>query len=517
MVNLSSEGNFWKKKGGDAVGLIHLVFFGKTTLPLPPGWQIGQSYADLVQAAVSLTGKEAGREPGAGVDGGEKEVYLINALNFYRTCPLWKKEPEKLLLRQLCQLRQAVREAEGEGEYKILLPPEKNRDQELLIQLMGQGFYDFWFTDSLNESSLGLVLEERRSFRELEAYLETLPLPEAAPPAKSWREQTQRWLTEAEKRLRLKGLGKGGASFKKEDRPDLLPSFEAPLVKKEDRTVFSFFASEGKKKETAVRKLWMAKDGSSSAFFYSRDDSLLIYAAALLTALQLAEEGAPVLLLELPGSGSRLATALGLRHPRRNLRCFLEEFSEKQEPDFDAYAFTGPELAKDPQSFDPPEAARRYPSCLTILPDDHTPAGIRPLWESFLAAWLQWALVERNFAFLFFVGFGEEAWQNIGGRPPGRQTILAVQPWPDSLNYAVREQTRLGERGLVLLEEKGTAAAKRELREGETRWLTVESGAVEDFIALISFQSRPGSYSEASCRLVREIAEFLKNRETGGK
>ena len=72
MGNLSSEGNFWKKKGGDAVGLIHLVFFGKTTLPLPPGWQIGQSYADLVQAAVSLTGKEAGREPGAGVDGGRK-------------------------------------------------------------------------------------------------------------------------------------------------------------------------------------------------------------------------------------------------------------------------------------------------------------------------------------------------------------------------------------------------------------------------------------------------------------
>ena len=211
-----------------------------------------------------------------------------------------------------------------------MLPPEKNRDQELLIQLMGQGFYDFWFTDSLNESSLGLVLEERRSFRELEAYLETLPLPEAAPPAKSWREQTQRWLTEAEKRLRLKGLGKGGASFKRKTGRIYCLPLKHLLSKRKIGLFFLFLLRKGKRKRPAVRKLWMAKDGSSSAFFYSRDDSLLIYTAALLTALQLAEEGAPVLLLELPGSGSRLATALGLRHPRRNLRCFLEEFSESR-------------------------------------------------------------------------------------------------------------------------------------------------------------------------------------------
>ena len=59
-----------------------------------------------------------------------------------------------------------------------MLPTEKNQDAGLVVELVGQGFYDFWFADTLDEAGLARILGERRGFRELDAYLSSLPRPE---------------------------------------------------------------------------------------------------------------------------------------------------------------------------------------------------------------------------------------------------------------------------------------------------------------------------------------------------
>ncbi|MDR1194304.1 MAG: hypothetical protein LBK98_09115, partial [Peptococcaceae bacterium] len=115
---------------------------------------------------------------------GPTPTILVNCLPFYRRVDLLKSDSDGVLLEQLSALREAV----GDGGVKLLLPEEKNGDQNLLIDLMSQGFYDFWFLTALSTALLREILSESRDFRALEAYLSTLPLPQirAAAAGKGW-------------------------------------------------------------------------------------------------------------------------------------------------------------------------------------------------------------------------------------------------------------------------------------------------------------------------------------------
>ncbi|MEA4891728.1 MAG: hypothetical protein VB085_04100 [Peptococcaceae bacterium] len=565
---------------------VNLVFFSPDTaaaLTLPQEYTQGTVWQDICEATDSFRqaadsfrhAAERGEEAASEVE--EKpEILLVNCLNFYRRCPLWKKEPERLLLEQLSELRQAA----GQAKIKLLLPTEKNRDPELLIELMGQGFYDFWFTDFLDEVSLARILTESRSFRELEAYLATLPLPEQAEKdTESWLNRGRRWLTEMEGRIRLKGVvkpqGKAwrikGASCHKTGFDGKTPPLEGAESSREDTKGASqveaapafnqeltptgrktgkegFFKAEGQRKNflrfflsgkqengisseerengivSEERESGIASeekafaglafsDGfrpAATVLFYSEDDSLLIYAAAILSAFELSRRGIPVLVLELPGSGSRLATALGLRHPRRNLHRLLKDFASGKEIDFADYCFNGPVYAQDPQSFDPPQPAAAYPGSLWFLPDDHTPPQETDrCWERFFSAWLQWALLEKAFPCIFCIGFGPGTFSPEGIKPPGWRLVFAAQPWPGSFNRMIGLHRRWQENGLFLLGEEGKESADRELAGKDLHWLTVPKAVIEEFIRLTAFRRKPGRCSATTAELAAELYRFF--------
>lgn len=561
---------------------VNLVYFSPETaaaLRWPAEYAPGAAFADFRQAAAepaadpvdeALAGQGKGSLAGAG------ELWLVNCLNFYRRLPLWKREPEKLLLKGLTELREAA----GAAEIKLLLPTEKNQDAGLVVELVGQGFYDFWFADTLDEAGLARILGERRGFRELDAYLSSLPRPEilSRQEEKGWLREGQRWLAGWSERLSLKEAALGGSTpvDRREEEtasnealldreasraaesqsparegaaradPD---SAEAPAVlaaartearegarlldfrrtREKERGTFSGLSGglgrvfgrqssirrslkqqreSGPFGESEGRVLPVESPGrlGTTALFYGEDDSMLVYASALLTAFQLSERGAPVLVVELPGSGSRLGSALGLRHPGRNLRCLLERLSRGGQVELDRCCFTGPDYARDEASFDLASPAASYPECLWFLPDDCTPAEASgACWERFCAELLTWALLEKGFPYIFYVGFGPTALQIAGAKPPGRFVCFAAQPWPASFQRYFQLRKLWSGGSVFLYGEEGKEAVARELKEKKTS-LIVPRAAIDEFVRLSFFERKKGGF----CREAEDLAAGLR-------
>ncbi|MCL1849735.1 MAG: hypothetical protein FWF83_08750, partial [Clostridiales bacterium] len=153
---------------------------------LPPYCALGGVFADLQEAiAFFAERKDAGEQveqtnqpEGIGQSGQSEEwgqmeraIAVVNCLDYYRRSTFQNKEQDGPLLQLLGKLR----EADAALGIRLLMPESKNTDQGLLIDFMSRGFYDFWFLSAVTRGTLKEILETRREFREMEAYLHTLP------------------------------------------------------------------------------------------------------------------------------------------------------------------------------------------------------------------------------------------------------------------------------------------------------------------------------------------------------
>lgn len=120
-------------------------------------------------------GSERINDDSAGA-GEENEIAVVNGIDYYRNVPYLQKEPDGELIRRLGELKLA----RDDLSIRLLMPDEKNTNQNLLIDLMSRGFYDFWFLTALSKPLLIEILETKRDFRAIEAYLGKLP-PSAHP------------------------------------------------------------------------------------------------------------------------------------------------------------------------------------------------------------------------------------------------------------------------------------------------------------------------------------------------
>jgi hypothetical protein len=489
--------------------------------------------------AIQENGDMPGHE-GAGL------LLVVNGLDYYRNISRLQREPDAFLLQALIKLRAAS----GAAGVKLLMPEDKSTGQSLLIDLMSQGFYDFWFLSALDSRLFQEILHTERSFRQLEAYLGTLP-----PPA------VPEWETQETWRIKLKNtslLVKTWLDKKKALAQRVKPGWrrvsalvtfpatpEAPVAAEPDfRTpayegqasvapvsVASAFGGPIPEPPAAVppasvvppvivplerpvrKKGWLPfkskgtaaqanSRAGSTALFFSEEDCLLTYALACLTAACLAEAGGKTLLVELPGSGSRLERALDLDQPEKSLRGALRDFALGARGQWRNYCFHSSGL---------------YGGRLHLLPEGHIEEALYPSWDGFLASLVHWAIVEEQYAYVIYLGFGNQTslcWKNS---LICRQRIIAFSPWTPSFDDASYAERRWQSRCLPVFD--GSWGAEQ-IKKRMNAWASGEYAIIpqavkKDFIGMAAPGRKNIRISEESRQCLMGLWECFTPEKNG--
>ena len=504
-------------------------------------------------------------------------IILVNGIAYYRRGKAGKVTDEDLL-RQLV----ALREASGGMRLALLLPEGKNTDQELLVDLMSRGFNDFWFLSSLDKHMLETVLRTSRDFREMEAYLDTLPRPiiadkdtkaahktrspwgQSQGKIKPWTNMLDRFMHSVDNVLQSveedddyrRGFPEAIAPNWDEDgamQDEPAPGWDADGAMQDgpapgwdadapapdepapgwdledapvlDRTYPGIAIDLSTSARHALRgfskyiqKKSVAKVPAetlpthASLLFYSSEDCLLTYALSFLTATYLACAGAKTLLVELPGSGSRLGVTLGLRHPERNLRRALLGFAEGAET-WKKSCFTGPSLYRDPMAIDRTRLSKHMPAQLYVLPDLCTEEDLHTHWESFLASLVQWAVLEERFTYLLYVCFGGDQAAYWHEKVAYMQKIEAYSPRPGGFN-ATPDQAwaRPGACITAIDGSWGARYIQKELKASRIKdFLLVPAAIKVDFLEMATFTRDAGQFSQESRQCLQDLCARLSS------
>jgi len=164
---------------------VYYIFFPQNSpvlSMLPGSYETGTAFRDVEEAVIYFSEIRAEKafeqDPADGTEDSfkvensaadeetESAIALINCIDYYRRVSFLQKEQDSELLRMLKMLKEAKKDL----GVRLLMPEEKNANQNLLIDLMSCGFYDFWFLPALTRGLLQEILDTRRDFRAMEAY-----------------------------------------------------------------------------------------------------------------------------------------------------------------------------------------------------------------------------------------------------------------------------------------------------------------------------------------------------------
>ena len=497
-----------------------------------------------------------------GVSG--ENVVFVNCLDYYRRVSVLKKDADAILLKML----ELLRDSYDGLKIRILMPREKNTDQELLIELMSKELYDFWFLSTLDKTVFHEVLTTTRSFRDLEAYLSTLPAPvvsdvgeERAVGLMSWlaavpsvESTVSRWVDSGTHKIRQIIGEHGPLSAAERSSPDdtrwantyeidiphepesqsYKPTDESydhpgePQIQISESYDLGFSPEHGGASRDAggrikrflsiqARKSPKELDtgtrfhGGATILFYSQDDCVMPYALGIMTALKVASKGAKTLLVELPGSGSRLGEALGLRHSEKNLAEALRYHITGKACDWNGLCFNSKEYLDDDYAQDRRGKIKKIPAQLYFLPDNYAEAELLKQWSGFIASLIHWAIIEARFSYLVYVGFGR-----VQDAPWSRELIcgnriISYQPWPGGFNEAADALSIWQKKTIPAFDASwGSEYIKREMKLiNQDPYLIIPGAVKEDFIKMTSCKTDFLAWTPDSERSINQVCANL--------
>lgn len=465
------------------------------------------------------------------------DAILINGFDHYRQNWKPKQKPNKILMNQLKELKLSL----PTSRLKILLPEEKNLDQDLLIDLMQEGFYDFWFLEVLTSKRLKEILFSNREFEDLEQYLATLPVPDIGATIEAAVDRQAQGFGSL-----IQNLIKLDPQKIKADIMDKLwppmeasPFIETSLDQADDVKCTTFQPSAAIKNKVNLSKnqedkpyqasedeqvnlleepLQVADRSpaicSGTAFFWSDDDGLLPYAVSFLLAYYLAKAGFKTALMEVPGLKPRLGAALGIRHPIWNLRSALRQFAAGQETFYQQCIFNSSLFLHSHLAYDQNSFIKKFPEQLYFLPDASEEDGTKeamlyPHWEKFLISWIQWAMYSQKFQFIFYCGYGTSNFQETVLKQMSYYKIIALHPWANGFNQAQQMSARWPEQTIFLWSRDAPNYNKEVKAISGTRSFLIPDAVYQDYLGISAFRQSPDHLQPETVGFLTGLAQLF--------
>lgn len=181
--------------------------------------------------------------------------------------------------------------------------------------------------------------------------------------------------------------------------------------------------------------------------FWSDDNSLLNLGTALLTAINLAQNGFKVALVETISDLPRLAGVMSLAHPYFNTRHALLMFAQEHNDFIRNCLFNGERYLEDDNSPEKPGYIADYPRRLFFLPDSmRVDCPVCPEqhgnWKSFMSELARIIIFEQDFNFLIFVCHGKSLFNDLVMNELAYSKFMVVNMLPGSMAYALNARSK---------------------------------------------------------------------------
>lgn len=315
--------------------------------------------------------------------GKDPNILLINSSDYMENSINYKKR--KQFLHSLNQIKQK----RYHTRIVVLIPLELLGNLELITGLIKLKIYDLWFLDSFDECDINQFLTKVRNKESLEAYL---------------RELEQEFLS----------MGK-----------------RCPI-------------STGSLAEKLFKPYYIK---SNVVAFYSAEDTQTNTGLAILTALNLAEMGFKVALVETVSYLPHLASAMTIRHPYFNTSHALSMFSLGNNDFLKNCLYNRSKYLADTFSLDKSEHIQYYPDNLYFLPEgkreDNMPiTDALTRWREFVYDLTKLTMFEQNCQFLIYLCNGNSPFNDVVMNELAYLRFITINLLPSSIIYAINEEKK---------------------------------------------------------------------------
>ncbi len=327
-------------------------------------------------------------EKGGGED---PDTFLINSTVYFTNLNKQKSPKIKDFLRMIF----TIKKFRHKSRIIVLLPEKKIADRELIVNLLKMQIYNFWFLDNFDEDDVRAFMLTQRTLEEIEQYLE------------------------------------------KKER-------ELPYLK-EGKGNNSFWEREGEK----IFKPYHVK--SNVLTFWSENNTFSNCGMALLTALNLAENGFKVALVETVAQVPTLASCLALEHPYYNTSHALSMYIQGNNDFIKKCFYNAEKYLKDPYTVnvngESSDYLRYLPEGLYFLPDgkredNAAEDDLMEHWQAFVTELSRIMIFEKGFHFLIFICAGRNFFNQVVLEELTYTKFLTVDLLPASVLYGLREREK---------------------------------------------------------------------------
>ncbi|MDD2402079.1 MAG: hypothetical protein PHI90_09845 [Clostridia bacterium] len=317
-------------------------------------------------------------------EGEDPDLFLINGAVYFSGVKKQKNSKTKEFLRMLLTIKKHRRTS----QIILLLPENKITDRELIINLIKMRVYNLWLLESFNEDDISKFICTCRTLEELEKYLE-------------------------ERGRELQHLKGSSNSFKN-------------------------------KKET-IFKPYHVK--SNIITFWSEDNTFINYSLAILTALNLAENGFQVAIIETLSHVPQLAGCISMNHPYYNTSHALSMYIQGNNEFIKNCLYNGSEFYSDPYTTEVNERVKYFPEGLYFLPDmkrkdNAAKQEMEKHWHAFITELTRSIVFEKGFHFLIFVGSGRSVFNDVILDELTYTKFITVDMLPSSVFYAIKQREK---------------------------------------------------------------------------
>jgi len=377
--------------------------------------------------------------------GEDPDLFLINSTVYFSTLDNPKSTKSKDFLRMLLLIKKQRRKS----QIVLLLPEKKIAERELLVNLLKMQLYNFWFLDSFDEDDVQEFVLTRRTLAEVEKYLEE-------------KERELHYLKEGE-HLRAR-------------------------------------------KSEKIFKPYHIK--SNILAFWSENNTALNCGLALLTALNLAEHGFQVALVETITPVPCLAGCLAASHPYFNTSHALSMYIQGNNDFIKSCLHNSEGYLQNPYTTENCEHLRYLPEGLYFLSDgkrddNATKTEMKEHWRAFMMDFSRFIMFEKGFHFLIFLASGRSFFNEVVLGELTYLKFITVDMLPANVLYGLGERKK-GQDRTQLIGTNNLKYINKEIKGlMEEPFLYSPETLEEDFLQYV--------YTQDYKKITRETQAFINS------